>query len=85
MQSRQNSIYRRQDLEPLYYHDGAVVAVTRQALFDALKTPDDAHAFFGPDRRAIVQTQHDAVDVDEAFDLCVAEAVLRTREEPEDL
>ena len=85
VQSRQNSIYRRQDLKPLYYHDGAVVAVTRQALFDALKTPDDAHAFFGPDRRAIVQTQHDAVDVDEAFDLCVAEAVLRTREEPEDL
>ena len=74
---RANSIYRRQDLDPLYYHDGAVVAVTRQALFDALKTPDDAHAFFGDDRRAIVQAQQDAVDVDEAFDLRVAEAVLR--------
>jgi N-acylneuraminate cytidylyltransferase len=77
IQFRPNSIYRRQDLDLLYYHDGAVVAVTRQALFDALKTPDDAHAFFGHDRRAIVQAEHDAVDVDEAFDLCVAEAVLR--------
>jgi CMP-N,N'-diacetyllegionaminic acid synthase len=83
VQFRQNSIYRRQDLEPLYYHDGAVVVVTRQALFDALKTPDDAHAFFGRDRRAIVQAQHDAVDVDEAFDLYVAEAVLRTQEATE--
>ncbi|MBU0616811.1 MAG: acylneuraminate cytidylyltransferase family protein [Planctomycetes bacterium] len=76
-QFRQNSIHRRQDLEPLYYHDGAVVAVTRRALFDALQTPDDAHAFFGEDRRAIVQAQPDAVDVDEPFDLRVAEAVLR--------
>ena len=78
-QFRQNSIYRRQDLEPLYYHDGAVVAVTRQALFDALRTPGDAHAFFGPDRRAIVQAEQDTVDVDEPFDLYVAEAVLRAR------
>ena len=28
-QFRPNSIYRRQDLDPLYYHDGAVAAVTR--------------------------------------------------------
>ena len=81
VQFRPNSIYRRQDLEPLYGHDGAVVAVTRQALFDALRTPDDAHAFFGSDRRAIVQRAEDAVDVDEAVDLYVAEAVLRARSE----
>ena len=79
VQFRPNSIYRRQDLEPLYYHDGAVVAVTRTALFDALLTPDDAHAFFGADRRAIVVRPEEGVDVDELVDLHVAEAVLRAR------
>jgi len=83
IQFRTNSIYRRQDLEPLFYHDGAVVAVTRQALFDALRTPDDKHAFFGSDRRAIVQRPEDAVDVDELCDLYIAEAVLRARAEGE--
>jgi CMP-N,N'-diacetyllegionaminic acid synthase len=81
VQFRPNSIYRRQDLEPLYGHDGAVVAVTRQALFDALQTPDDAHAFFGPDRRAIVQQPDDAVDVDDVVDLYLAEAILRAQSE----
>lgn len=74
-QFRTNSIYRRQDLEPLYYHDGAVIAVTRAALFAA--TPGDAQSFLGDDRRALVQRPDDAVDVDDAMDLAVAEAVLR--------
>jgi len=77
IQYRPNSIHRRQDLEPLYYHDGAVVAVTRQALFDALQTPDDPHAFLGRDRRALVQRCEDAVDIDETSDLHLAESVLR--------
>lgn len=78
-QYRVNSIYRRQDLEPLFYHDGAVAAVTRQSLFDALKTPDDHQAFLGRDRRALVQRPEDAVDVDEPIDLHVAEGILRSR------
>ncbi|MCC7292064.1 MAG: N-acetylneuraminate synthase family protein [Phycisphaerales bacterium] len=79
-QFRPNSIYRRQDLEPLYCHDGAVVAVTRRALFDlALRSPDDAHAFLGEDRRALLQNAGDAVDVDEPGDLYAAEAALRAR------
>jgi N-acetylneuraminate synthase/N,N'-diacetyllegionaminate synthase len=76
-QYRPNSIYRRQDLEPLYYHDGAVAAVTRTALFRALKTPEDGQAFLGADRRAIVQGCDEAVDVDEPADLLMAEALLR--------
>lgn len=79
VQYRPNSIYRRQDLEPLYYHDGAVVAVTRTALMDAAGTPHDAQAFLGPDRRALVQSPEDAVDVDTRADLLVAEAFLRWR------
>jgi len=76
-QFRSNSIYRRQDLKPLYYHDGAVAAVTRSALFGALNIPDDHQAFLGRDRRAIIQSADAAVDVDEPIDLLVAEAVLR--------
>ncbi len=79
VQYRPNSIHRRQDLEPVYYHDGAVIAVTREALFDPSTAGDDPHAFLGTDRRAIVQGPHDAVDVDEPVDVLLAEAVLRHR------
>ncbi|MFO0837193.1 MAG: acylneuraminate cytidylyltransferase family protein [Phycisphaerae bacterium] len=72
---RPNQIHRRQDLEPLYYHDGAVVAVTRAALLAGAAT-DNPHAFLGDDRRGIVQSPHDAVDVDTLFDVRVAEALL---------
>lgn len=78
-QFRPNSIYRRQDLEPFYYHDGAVAVMTRQALFDALKTPDDMQSFLGKDRRAIIQNPQDAVDIDDPVDLYLAEAILRTK------
>jgi len=77
VQYRRNSIYRRQDLEPLYYHDGAVVAVTRAALFAV--DPADPHAFFGNDRRGIVQPAEATVDVDALIDLRVAEAILSER------
>lgn len=79
MPFRPNSVYRRQDLEALYYHDGAAVAVRRKALFDALKWPEDKQAFWGKDRRAIVQRADESVDVDEPIDLMLAEAVLRAR------
>jgi CMP-N,N'-diacetyllegionaminic acid synthase len=76
---RSNGIHRRQDLEPLYYHDGAVVVVTRGALFESPDLKDDPQAFLGRDRRALVQWPDEAVDVDEAFDVIVAEALLRAR------
>ena len=73
---RPNLVHRRQDLEPLFYHDGAVVAVTRRALYAPPSGPDDHHAFFGADRRALVQPPEAAVDVDTPLDLRVAEAIL---------
>jgi len=76
-QLRSNSIYRRQDLEPLYYHDGAVAAVTRDALFGALETPDDHQAFLGRDRRALIYRADQSLDIDEPIDLHVADALLR--------
>lgn len=78
-QYRPNSIYRRQDLEPLYYHDGAVAAVTRAALFASPRWEGDFQGFLGDDRRAIVQQPEESVDVDGPVDLHLAEALLRAR------
>jgi hypothetical protein len=71
------SIHRRQDLDPLFLHDGAVVAVSRSAMFRGLETPHDPHAFFGVDRRAILTEAGETVEIDQLRDLYWAEAVLR--------
>lgn len=78
-QYRPNSIYRRQDLEPLYYHDGAVAVVTRTALLAAPRWEGDFQGFLGDDRRALVQRPEDAVDIDGPIDFHLAEAILRAR------
>jgi CMP-N,N'-diacetyllegionaminic acid synthase len=79
VQYRANNIHRRQELEPVYYHDGAVLVVRRQLLLEAATIRDNPHAFLGKDRRAIVVGPQDAVDVDEPLDVFVAEGVLRYR------
>ncbi|MCK6455761.1 MAG: N-acetylneuraminate synthase family protein [Phycisphaerae bacterium] len=76
---RDNDIYRRQDLEPLYYHDGAVVALTRESLYTPPAHARDFHAFFGGDRRALLVRADETVDVDDEADLRLAEAILRSR------
>jgi CMP-N-acetylneuraminic acid synthetase len=73
------SIHRRQDLAPTFLHDGAVVAVTRASMMRGETTPEDAHAFFGVDRRGIQTEMGETVEVDHARDLYWAEAVLRNR------
>lgn len=73
------SIHRRQDLEPLYYHDGAVVAVTRASLLRALDHPQDPHAFFGADRRAIQTAPGETVEIDQLIDFFLTDALLRHR------
>jgi CMP-N-acetylneuraminic acid synthetase len=71
------SIHRRQDLEPLYLHDGAAVAVSRASMLRGEATPDDPHAFFGVDRRGIHTEVGETVEIDHLRDLYWAEAVLR--------
>ncbi len=80
VQYRQNTIDRRQDLEPLYYNNGSAIAVRRDCLF----TPEsyqNPHAFFGADRRAIVQEEDETVEIDCRADFYRAEAILRDRSE----
>jgi CMP-N,N'-diacetyllegionaminic acid synthase len=72
-----NSIHRRQDLEELFLHDGAIVAVSRASMLRGKENPGDPHAFFGIDRRGIRTEIGQTVEIDELRDLYVAEAVLR--------
>jgi CMP-N-acetylneuraminic acid synthetase len=77
------SIHRRQDLEPLYLHDGAIVVVKREAILRAEARSDDPHAFFGEDRRAIRTEMGQTVEIDHQRDLFTADAILRDREREE--
>lgn len=71
------SIHRRQDLTPLYLHDGAVVAVSRQSMLKGKAHPEDPHAFFGADRRGFETVMGGTVEIDHLRDMYWAEAVLR--------
>jgi CMP-N,N'-diacetyllegionaminic acid synthase len=71
------SIHRRQDLAPLFLHDGAVVAVSRKSMLRGREFPADPHAFFGVDRRGITTEPGETVEIDHRRDLYWAEAVLR--------
>ena len=76
---RPGSLHRRQDLEPLYLHDGAAVAVSRKSMLRGKRTPSDPHAFFGEDRRGVLTVPGETVEIDERRDLFLAEAILRER------
>lgn len=76
---QENRVYRRQDLPPVYMLDAGVLAVTRRSLFSI--DPAEPHAFLGEDRRAIVSPAGSVVDVDDAVDLAVADALMRMREQ----
>jgi N-acylneuraminate cytidylyltransferase len=73
------SIHRRQDLQPLFLHDGACVAVSRDAMLRGRTWPNDPHAFFGTDRRGVHTEPGETVEIDHRRDLYWAEAVLRDR------
>ncbi len=77
---QRGSIHRRQDLAPLFLHDGAVVAASRSSMLRGEQSPDDPHAFFGLDRRGVQVGMGETVEVDHARDLYWAEAVLRDRQ-----
>ncbi len=76
----ENNIYRRQELPKLYAIDGAVGAVKRQPLMNAAGS-ENPHAFWGNDRRVIIQEPHETVDIDSIKDFYLAEAALRHIEE----
>jgi N-acylneuraminate cytidylyltransferase len=74
-----HNTFRRQDLPPAHIPDGGILVVTRRALFNQIPgvTPGP-HAFFGLDRRGILNPEGAVIDIDSPIDLIVADAVLRT-------
>ena len=73
--------YRRQDLEPLYIHDGACIAITYKTMADSVNHLDDNFCLFGRDRRGIVCADGRTVEIDTPWDVYAAEAALRRRAE----
>lgn len=72
-----HGVFRRQDLPAAHIPDGGVIAVTRRALFlEVAGVPAGPHAFFGRDRRGIVNEAGSVIDIDTKADLCAAEAAL---------
>jgi len=76
---KDNHVYRRQDLPPVYMLDGGVIAVRRASLFNVIEGVP--HAFLGTDRRAVLTEPGAVVDVDTAVDFRVAESILLTRQQ----
>lgn len=75
-----HGVFRRQDLPPAFIPDGAVIALRRQALMlDVPGAGDGPHAFFGVDRRGIINPEGSVVDIDSPIDLLVADAILSRR------
>ncbi len=71
-----NNIYRRQELPEVFAIDGAVGVVKCSCLMDAAGN-SDPHAFWGTDRRGIIQEAHETVDIDCLKDFFLAEAILK--------
>ncbi len=75
-----HNVFRRQDLPPAFIPDGGVIACTRAALtLSILGVAPGPHAFFGRDRRGVINPEGSVVDIDAPIDLIVADAILRSR------
>lgn len=73
-----HGVFRRQDLPPAYIPDGGIIALTRRALFCEIPgVASGPHAFFGKDRRGVINPEGSVVDIDAPTDLLVADAILR--------
>ncbi len=75
----EGSIHRRQDLEPLFLHDGGGLVMSRQSLNLGRTRREDPHAMFGSDRRGVAVEAGAVVEVDLDRDLALAESILRSR------
>ena len=74
--ARVPGFYRRQNLTPAYYPDGAVAAIRRDVLMATENIPGESGEYFGKDRRAIIQAPTDTTDIDEPIDLLWTEFLM---------
>lgn len=64
---------RRQDKPVLFARNGPAVVATRS------RVVLDDHALYGADTRGVVMSREDSFDIDEAFDLKIAELLMVSR------
>ncbi len=75
-----HGVFRRQNLPPAHIPDGGVLVVSRRALLlEIPEAGDGPHAFFGINRRGVLNDEGAVVDIDSPIDLIVADAMLRQR------
>lgn len=75
-----HGVFRRQDLPPAVIPDGGIIALGRRALFLEIPgVPAGPHAFFGLDRRGVVNPEGSVIDIDSPTDLLVADSILKER------
>ncbi|GEM_PF-55993 len=67
------TIFRRQDLEPAYWRNGAIYAVTREAVMENKFT---LGFFCGPVTRPYVMPRERSVDINHPMDFVAAEALI---------
>ena len=79
----ENAVHRRQDLPAVFAIDGAAAAVRCQCLMAADANPNP-HAFWGNDRRGLVQPAEVTVDIDSLRDFYLAEATLHAQMDAND-
>jgi CMP-N,N'-diacetyllegionaminic acid synthase len=70
---------RRQDVAQAYHPDGSVNAILRDVLMNAEGAPPPA--YLGRDRRAVIQSHLDGVEIDSFEELALCEWVLSRRQE----
>lgn len=70
------SVLRQQQIQA-FHLDGAVNAFRRDVLMSTEGQP--GQAYFGTDRRAVIQARENSIEIDDAFDLLIAETILRHR------
>lgn len=75
-----HGVYRRQDLPPAHIPDGGALVVSRRALLLEIPgVPPGPHAFFGLDRRGVINPEGSVIDIDTEADFARAEAALQSR------
>lgn len=72
-----HGIYRRQDLPPAHLPDGGALVVSCRALMLRIPgVPPGPHAFFGLDRRGVINPEGAVIDIDTESDFTRAEIAL---------
>jgi CMP-N-acetylneuraminic acid synthetase len=76
---KKTPIYRRQDLPKLFYHDGAIALVKTDIILQHRDRSKGLYNLFGDNIRAVYNEPWDVVDIDNYFDLKLAEVILQER------